>query len=440
MAGMVDWILAKRSGQELPADVIRQMIAEYTRGDIPDYQMAAMLMAMWFRGLTEAETVALTEAMARSGSVIRPEDLPPGAADKHSTGGVGDKTTLVVVPLVAAAGVPVAKLSGRGLGHTGGTLDKLAAIPGFRTDLPLPRLLAQVHHIGAAMAGQTAELVPADQKLYALRDVTGTVDSMPLVAASIMSKKLALGAMNIVLDVKVGRGAFMPDLAAARALAETMVAIGTRLGRRVTALLTDMDHPLGRAVGNALEVKEAIAALAGHGPADLVDLALGLGSEMVAASRGISPQEARGHLTQLLRSGAALAKLEAIIAAQGGDPRVVENPDLLPQAPVVEPVTAPDSGWVAGIDALAVGRIAMDLGAGRKHKEDVIDLRTGVQLAVHVGQEAVAGRPLAWVHAANPDAAAKASARLRQAFTIAGEQPPPRSIILDRVAADDPTP
>lgn len=437
MSDMVNWILAKRSGQELPAGVIRQMVAEYTQGAIPDYQMAAMLMAIWFRGLTEAETVALTEAMAQSGTVIRPEDLPPGAADKHSTGGVGDKTTMVVVPLVAAAGVPVAKLSGRGLGHTGGTLDKLSAVPGFETYLPLPRLLAQVRDIGAAMAGQTGELVPADQKLYALRDVTGTVDSMPLVAASIMSKKLALGATNIVLDVKVGRGAFMPDLPAARALAETMAAIGSRLGRRVTALLTDMNHPLGRAVGNALEVKEALAALAGHGPSDLVELCLALGSEMVAAGRGISPQEARAQLTGLLESGAALAKMEAIVAAQGGDPRVVSNPHLLPQAPVVAAIPAPASGWVAGIDALAVGRTAMDLGAGRKHKDDVIDLRTGLQLAVHVGEEAVAGEPLAWVHAADPTAAAAAATRLPEAFTIRQEPPPPRPIVLDRIAGHD---
>jgi pyrimidine-nucleoside phosphorylase len=425
---MVPLIERKRRGGELSADELQWICTEFAAGRLPDYQVAAWLMAVCLQGMTSAETLALTRAMVATGATLDWSDLPCAAIDKHSTGGVGDKTSLVLVPLMAAAGQPFVKMSGRGLGYTGGTLDKLEAIPGFQVELTPEALRAQVERIGCALIGQSAELVPADRALYALRDVTGTTDSLPLMASSIMSKKLAGGADVIVLDVKYGAGAFMPTIEAARPLARTMVEIGTGAGRRVRAVLSPMDEPLGRAVGNALEVQEAIDTLHGTGPADLWELTLALGAQLLLmAGDAESETEARTRLTELRDSGAAARKLAELITAQDGDARVVEQPERLPQAPLVAPFPAEAAGWVEAVDAREVALAALELGAGRRAKGDVIDLTVGVRLLAKTGDRVEAGQPLAEIHAAGPEHVAAAAERLRAAYRISGTPvAPPR--------------
>ncbi|MFS8542608.1 MAG: pyrimidine-nucleoside phosphorylase [Limnochordales bacterium] len=429
-----DLIVKKRDGGELTEAEIRYLIEGYMRGEVADYQMAAWCMAVYFQGMTDAETAALTMAMVASGDKV---DLSPIAGvkvDKHSTGGVGDTTTLVLVPLVAACGAPVAKMSGRALGHTGGTLDKLESIPGFRVDMDPETFVASVNRIKAAVIGATGDLAPADRQLYALRDVTGTVESLPLIAASIMSKKLAAGADGLVLDVKTGRGALMQTLDQSKALAETMVAIGRRAGVRTVALVTDMDQPLGWAIGNALEVREAIDVLRGQGPPDLKELVVALGTEMLRLAQvAADPDEARERLLTALADGSGLRKLREMVANQGGDPAVIDDPDRLPQAPVRAAVPAPKDGWVDAIDGRTLGLVTMELGAGRRRKEDSIDPSVGMVLRAKVGTRVAAGEPLCEVHAASPQALAAVEQRVQAAFTISVRPPDPRPLIWARI-------
>lgn len=423
-----DLILKKRDGGELTPEEIDALLGAYLREEIADYQMSAFLMAVFFRGMSARETAALTMAMVRSGETLDLEALGGTPVDKHSTGGVGDKTSLVLIPLVAAAGARVAKLSGRGLGHTGGTIDKLESIPGFRTDLSRERMVDQVRRIGCALAGQTADLVPADKRLYALRDVTGTVESIPLIAASIMSKKIAGGARGIVLDVKVGSGAFMKSIEEARRLAEAMVAIGREVGRRTVGVISDMDQPLGRSVGNAVEVAEAIATLKGTGPLDLTDLCLTLGAHMLVlagAESSLEPAEVR--LRRALEDGLALERFRKMVEAQSGDARVVDDPDLLPSARHRLPVVAAGGGVVTGIDAQAVGLAAMSLGAGRARKEDRINPAVGITLERKVGERVAGGEPLATVLADDEDRGADAVRQIEEAYTVSTGVAAPRA-------------
>ncbi|HHV08561.1 MAG TPA: pyrimidine-nucleoside phosphorylase [Firmicutes bacterium] len=418
----LDIIAQKRDGKELKAAAIEFLINGYVAGDIPDYQMAAFLMATYIRGMTKAETAALTMAMAKSGDELDLSSLPGCKVDKHSTGGVGDKTTLVVGPLVAAAGVPVAKMSGRGLGHTGGTIDKLESIPGFRVELAQTEFFSNVQRIGLAVCGQTGNLAPADKKIYALRDVTATVASIPLIASSIMSKKIAAGADAIVLDVKCGSGAFMPDLKSAETLAQAMVDIGTSVGRETVAVVTNMDQPLGAAVGNALEVKEAIMTLQNRGPDDLTKLSLALGAHMLMlAGRTASVEEGERILQELLVTGAAWDKFREFVAAQGGDVKAADNPKLLSQAQFRLPVPAPKDGYVAQLRADKVGRASMGLGAGREKKEDVIDLAVGITVKCKVGDQVHQGDVLAEVHANDIDRGRQAVAEVLEAYTVVSE-------------------
>ncbi|MDR7484244.1 MAG: thymidine phosphorylase [Armatimonadota bacterium] len=431
-------ITRKRHGGALTSEEIEGLIAGFMEGTVPDYQMAAFLMAVCIRGMTLEETAALTMAMVRSGTTVDLGVLRDRAVDKHSSGGVGDKTSLVLVPLVAAAGVVVPKLSGRGLGHTGGTLDKLESIPGCRTDLSEAEFLRQVEQIGCAIAGQSPTLVPADGKLYALRDVTGTVDSVPLIAASIMSKKLAAGAGSILLDVKCGRGAFMKTEDDARALAETMVEIGRTAARRTVAVISGMDHPLGRAVGNALEVAEAIATLRGDGPPDLEALCLTLGGWMlVLGGKARTPEEGRADLARRLRDGEALSKFAAMVCAQGGDASVVDHPDRLPRAPVRMPVPSPAAGVVAEIDATVVGLAAMRLGAGRAKKGDTIDPAVGIIIERTVGDSVGRGESLAAVHARDEETGRLAAREVAAAFCIAESPPAPPPLVRAVIREQD---
>jgi pyrimidine-nucleoside phosphorylase len=396
-----DIIKKKRDGYPLNREEISFMINGYASGAVPDYQMAALAMAIFFQGMSDEETLDLTRAMMNSGNILSLAGIPGCKVDKHSTGGVGDKTTLVLAPLLAAAGLPVVKLSGRGLGHTGGTVDKLEAIPGFETALSGKRLIDQVMRIGVAIAEQTADLVPADKKLYALRDVTATVDSIPLIAASIMSKKLAAGADVILLDVKVGSGAFMKKLKEACDLGEKMVRIGTGAGRTTAALLTAMDQPLGRTVGNALEVAEAIEVLRGEGPEDLQELCLALGSYMFFLAGRVDGQEQGKELAkELLTSGRALQKFKELIEAQNGSGAVVEDLNLLPAAKHKIPIRASGKGWVHRLEAEPVGLGAMYLGAGRETAKSVIDPAAGVRLFKKIGDHVDAGDILAEIHTA----------------------------------------
>jgi pyrimidine-nucleoside phosphorylase len=424
-------IQRKRDGAELSADEIGELVLAYARDEVPDYQMAAFCMAVYFQGLSGAETHALTDAMVRSGETVDLSQLGRKVVDKHSTGGVGDKTSIALGPVVAACGVPFAKMSGRGLGHTGGTLDKLEAIPGFRVELEMDAFLRQVSEVGMAIIGQTAELVPADKRLYALRDVTATVDIIPLIASSIMSKKIAGGADAIVLDVKVGDGAFMKTLDAARELAEAMRELGVRAGREVVCELTDMDQPLGRAVGNALEIREAVDTLCGEGPEDLVELVLGASGHLLALSDlGVDQAEGRRRAEEALAGGAALAKYERWIRAQGGDPSLA----ALPGAPVERPVLAAETGFVRAIAATAIGEAALRLGAGRVRKEDEIDHAVGIVCLAKRGDAVEAGTSLAEVHARSDEAADRAVAEVLAAYTLGADQPPERPIVLDVIA------
>jgi pyrimidine-nucleoside phosphorylase len=412
------------------------LVRNVTSGNIPDYQIAAWLMAVYIRGLTSTETAWLTAAMASSGVRLDLSRIPGIKVDKHSTGGVGDKTTLVLAPLVAAAGVPVAKMAGRGLGFTGGTLDKLDSFEGICLTLPHKRFIDQVAEIGVAITGQTEDLAPADRQLYALRDVTATVDNIALIAASVMSKKLAAGADAFVLDVKVGKGAFAKGVADGKQLAETMVGIARQNNKRAVAVMTDMSQPLGRAVGNALEVREALAALRGEGPADLHRLCLTLGAEMlVLGGKDKDITDAYRRLEQVLAAGAALDKLAEMVAAQGGDQSMVYNPHRLPTAPVRQSVIAPRSGYLRAVDALAIGRIAGRLGAGRQTKDDTIDLSVGVDRICKVGVRIEAGEPLAEIHALSAAEVDAVRPALLEAFEIGQEPPPPQPLILGRVSS-----
>jgi pyrimidine-nucleoside phosphorylase len=423
-------IRRKRDGEELGAAELADFVLAFAREEVPDYQMAAFCMAVFFRGLSPAETHALTDAMVRSGETIDLSGLGRRVVDKHSTGGVGDKASIVIGPIVAACGVPFAKMSGRGLGHTGGTLDKLESIPGFRVELSQDEFMAQVREVGMAIIGQTADLVPADKRLYALRDVTATVDQVGLIAASIMSKKIAAGADAIVLDVKVGDGAFMKTIEDARELAEAMVALGREAGREVVCELTDMDQPLGRAVGNALEIREAVETLRGAGPPDLRELALGATGHLLALSDlGVDTDEGRRRGEEAIASGAALAAYEAWITAQGGDPAL----SALPVAPVVREVPAGEAGFVEHIAATRIGIASLTLGAGRVRKEDAIDHAVGIVCRAKRGDRVEAGEPLADVHARNEASAEAAAAEVAASYTLAEAPPPTRPIVLEIV-------
>lgn len=428
----VDIIAKKRDGLPLTSEEIDFFIQGLTSGEIPDYQVSAWAMAVLLRGMTVQETVDLTMAMVRSGLTLDLSSVAPIVVDKHSSGGVGDKTTLAVLPMVSAAGLPVVKMSGRGLGFSGGTLDKLESIPGFNVSLSVEQLLDNARRYGIALSGQTPELAPADGKLYALRDVTATVPSLPLIASSIMSKKIAGGAQAIVLDVKVGRGAFMETLEEARALAQLMIHIGESVGRRVTAVLSDMSQPLGRAVGNALEVVEALETLRGGGPPDFREHCLVIGAEMLLlGGLARSPEEARERLLKTLADGSALDKFRLWVRAQGGDVRVVDDPSLLPQAPWVEPVPSPHTGYLAGIDAREVGLTAVDLGAGRQRKGEPIDYAVGIVLGAKVGEHISAGEPLFTLHARDEATASAARQRLLAAYAWSEQPTSPPPLIYE---------
>lgn len=433
----VELIEKKRDGGELTAAEIEYFVRSYTAGHIPDYQAAALCMAIYFRGMTPRETTDLTLAMARSGAVLDLHDVAPFVVDKHSSGGVGDKTTLVVGPIVAACGLPMGKVSGRGLAFSGGTLDKLESIPGFRTSLSVEHFKRQLQEVGLVVAGQTADLAPADGKLYALRDVTGTVPAIPLIAASIMSKKIAAGADAIVLDVKVGSGAFVKTLPEAQRLAQLMVEIGTRLGRRMTALLSDMSQPLGRAVGNALEVIEAVETLRGGGPADFREHALAVAAEALAMQREAmeEPERERKQAEEALSSGAAWEKFRQFVAAQGGEVAAVDEPDRLPQARLKVPLLAPRAGYVQAIDAAAVGMAVVDLGGGRERKGDPIDHAVGVLMRARIGDWVEVGQPLCEIHANDPERLVQVQARLARAFVLGLEPITPPPLIYEVIRA-----
>ncbi len=420
---MYDIIKKKRDGGELSTGEIEFFIAGLVRGDVPDYQASALCMAVFYRGMTERETADLTRAMAESGDTVDLSRFGDTSVDKHSTGGVGDKTTLVVAPLAASLGCAVAKMSGRGLGHTGGTVDKLESIPGYCTALSPEDFFRQVEEIGIAVVGQTGNLTPADKKLYALRDVTATVDSLPLIASSIMSKKLAAGAHAIVLDVKCGSGAFMKTPADARALAAEMVKIGANSGRRVSAVITNMDRPLGTHVGNALEVREAIEILHGRGDAHLREICLTLAAQMIALSRGVSHDEALALVTAALDEGKALAKFREWIARQGGDARVADDLSLLPQAAYCREVKAERGGVLTAVNAETVGTACVLLGAGRAAKDDTIDPAAGIVTAKTVGDEVRPGDLLATLYANDESRFDEAEKRYRTALTL-GDTPP----------------
>ena len=431
---MLSLIARTKQRQPLSLEELRGLVDGCVRGAIPDYQVAAWLMAVCLRGLGQRETAALTQALVESGRRLDLRGLGIEAVDKHSTGGIGDKTTLVLGPLVTAAGLTVAKMSGRGLGFTGGTLDKLEAIPGLRVDLSVEAFVDQARRVGLVVAGQTADLAPGDGKLYALRDVTGTVDSIPLIAASVMSKKIAAGASAVILDVKSGGGAFMEGPEAARGLAATMLAIGRAAGLRVAAAISSMEQPLGRAIGNALEVAEALRTLRGEGPPDVRELCVRLGSELLLlAGAERDPDAARARLEAALASGAALEKLAAMAVAQGGDRRVLDDPALLPAAPEQRAVPAPRGGYVGHIAARDLGYAAIQLGAGRSRKGEAIDHATGFVLAAKLGDRIPAGEALATVHARTPAAAAAGVAAVLAAYRIddaAPDVPPLLSEVL----------
>jgi pyrimidine-nucleoside phosphorylase len=429
----VDIIQRKRDGLELSAGEIDFLIRGYAEGRIPDYQASALAMAVYFRGMTPAETVALTESMMRTGEVLDLQDLPGPKVDKHSTGGVGDKTSLILAPVVAACGVNVPMISGRGLGHTGGTLDKLESIPGFSVRLSLADFRAVLEQTRLAIIGQTPEIAPADKKLYALRDVTGTVESRPLIAASIMSKKMAEGIDALVLDVKTGDGAFMKSFEDSKALAETMVEIGRGMGKKVAALITDMEQPLGHAVGNALEVVECLDTLKGRGPKDLESLSLELAGWMLhLAGVAANLDAARSRARDALVSGAGLRKFRQVVERQGGDPRVVDDPHLLPRAREVIPIPAEKDGRVVAIAARAVGHAAMLLGAGRETVDSVIDPAVGLVLQKKVGDLVIAGEPYVTLHVNDRGRLDEALALLKEAIRF-GPEAPARTRLIHHV-------
>lgn len=427
---MYDIIMKKRNGGELSKEEIDFFIGGYTRGEIPDYQVSALMMAIYFRKMTESETLVLTMAMAHSGDMLDLSQIKGIKVDKHSTGGVGDKTSLALTPMVAACGIPVAKMSGRGLGHTGGTIDKLESFSGFTTALTTEQFIHNVNDIGIAIMGQTADLAPADKKLYALRDVTATVDNMSLIASSIMSKKLAAGADAIVLDVKTGSGAFMKEEADAYALAEEMVSIGNNAGRTTIAVISDMDQPLGYAVGNALEVEEAIETLKGNGPKDFMELCMTLGSQMlIAGGKAADTEEALQKLQAVIEDGSALKKLADFVEAQGGNPKAVYDTGRLPKAAVIHEIKSPVEGYINHIACDEVGICSLILGGGRETKESMIDLSVGIVLRKKVGDFVKKGDILAMIHANQQEKAEEAQKRYLAACTILSEKPAARPII-----------
>jgi pyrimidine-nucleoside phosphorylase len=426
----------KRDGKPVPPDAVAELVRGYTAGTVPDYQMAAFCMAVFFRGMSAAELGALVEAMLRSGDVLDLSDIPGAKVDKHSTGGVGDKVSLALAPLAAACGVKVPMVSGRGLGHTGGTLDKLESIPGFRTDLPVERFREIVAGAGACLIGQTERIAPADRKLYALRDLTATVESIPLIAASIMSKKLAEGIDGLVLDVKVGSGAFMKRPEDARRLAETLAAIGAGMGKEVSALITDMDQPLGRAVGNALEVREAVDLLHDEGPRDLREVTVELTAEMLLlAGVASGREEALRKVNGAIGDGRGFLKLCEIVEAQGGDPDALADPALLPRADRTVEVAAEARGVVQAIDAEAIGLAGMALGAGRARLEDRVDPAAGLVLHRKVGDPVEAGETIATLHVGRAplEAPEAVAARVRGAYQVGAEPVPAEPLIRERI-------
>jgi len=430
----VDLIQRKRDGEELAPQEIEFLVEGYTAGDIPDYQMSAFLMAVYFSGMTDREVSRLTECMLRSGDTVDLSSIPGMKVDKHSTGGVGDKTSFIVAPLAAAAGVVVPMMSGRALGHTGGTLDKLESIPGFRTSLSTEEFTQQLAEHGLAFIGQTDRLAPADRKLYALRDVTGTVESIPLISSSIMSKKLAEGIDALILDVKVGTGAFMKKQVDARRLAQTMVAIGRRMDKKVRALITDMNQPLGYAVGNALEIMEASQTLQNAGPEDLTKLSLELAAHMIhLGKKAASMDEARRIAESHLVDGSAYKKFKAVVAAQGGNPQALDKFELLPNATGMREVASPRAGYVTSIDAQDIGVASNMIGAGRDKKEDSIDPAVGIILEVKMGEKVDAGSVLCRLYYTKEDRVDEAAGLVEDAFRISAQKPEERALILEVV-------
>jgi len=426
-------IYKKRNGGRLSSDEIVWFITQYTAGRIPDYQAAALLMAIFLKGMDFEETTALAMAMMNSGRIFDLSDIPGIKIDKHSTGGVGDKVSIILAPLVAAAGVPVPMVSGRGLGHTGGTLDKLESIPGFRTDLSYDEFRRILARVGLAMMGQTADMAPADRKLYALRDVTATVDSIPLIAASIMSKKLAEGSDGLVLDVKTGSGAFMRNLDDSRKLAETMVAIGLGLGKRMRAVITDMNQPLGRAVGNALEIEECIECLKGGGPEDLMEVTYRLGAEMlVMGERARDLASGERILREIISSGQALKKFREMVSAQGGNPKVADEPKrILPQAGKKIDLLADREGYIGGMDTREIGMAGVELGCGRMRLEDAVDPAVGFIFHVRIGDRVSAGQPMLEILTNDREKGERAGRRLSAAITIGQDPVPPPPLIIE---------
>jgi pyrimidine-nucleoside phosphorylase len=430
----VELIIDKREGKTHTPEEIRALVDAFVSGEVADYQMSAWLMAAFLRGLDDAETVALTHAMLHSGDVLTLPSVKAPKVDKHSTGGVGDKISICLAPLVAACGVAVPMISGRGLGHTGGTLDKLEAFPGYSVDMDQKRFEKLVRELGLALIGQTARLAPADRRIYALRDVTGTVENIPLIVASILSKKLAEGIDGLVLDVKVGRGAFMKDRASARALARALVRVGTRAGKNVVALLTDMSTPIGLTIGNALESREAVEVLQGKGPEDTVELTLALGVEMLLLGGVVKKAaEARKKLERAISSGAGLEKLAKMVKAQGGDPRAVEDPARLPRAKQRIPVEAASAGFVAECDALELGLTSVALGAGRTRADQKIDPAVGIELLAKCGDRVEKGEPLCLLHVQSAAGTDALVTRARNAFRLAARKPAATPLVLERI-------
>ena len=423
-------IARKRDGHALTRDEIGAFVRGATDGSWADYQLSAMLMAIFLRGMTPEETAAYTDAMMHSGVVMDLSNVKQPKADKHSTGGVGDKVSLILAPMVAACGVAVPMISGRGLGHTGGTLDKLESIPGFKVNVSPTAYRTQVERIGLALIGQSAKLAPADKKLYALRDVTGTVECIPLICASILSKKLSEGSDVLVFDVKFGRGAFMKEIEQGRELARVLVSVSTAMGTPTRAVMSSMDQPLGRAVGNAVEVAESIECLRGVGPFGLMEVTYALGEQMLLLAKAAkTKEEARAQLEKTIATGAALAKFRDMVWAQGGDVRVVDDPSRLPQAKLKVPFPAPRAGYVRDVDAMGVALAALRLGAGRAKAEDHIDHAVGMSAFLKIGETVEAGAPVCMIHANDEQALAEAKAMLAQAIVVGDDAPPPPKLI-----------
>jgi pyrimidine-nucleoside phosphorylase len=434
---LVEVVAATRDGAALSDEDIERLVESLMRGELADYQMAAWLMAVFFRGLSDHETVALTRAMLRSGQILDLSGIAGIKVDKHSTGGVGDKVSIALAPLVAACGVPVPMVSGRGLGHTGGTLDKMEAIPGFRTDLSAAQFARIVGSVGCCMIGQTDEIAPADKRIYALRDVTATVESIPLIVASILSKKLAEGIDALVLDVKVGRGAFMKDERSARALAEALVRVGTRADKKVVALLTDMEAPLGAAVGNANETREAFDVLLGGGPPDVMECTLALGAEMLQLGAAAESSEAaRAKLEEAIANGHAVRVAEQMVEAQGGDPRAVTDRARLPMAEEEVVVESASDGYLVRIDALAIGLAAVAMGAGRTRADQAVDPAVGLRIGKKPGARVSRGEPLVRLRVHRRSDAEPIAERLRHAFVVGDSPPPARPLVLDRITTN----